>query len=187
MTNVVAIELCEDFFKDEDRAQKWIAKSQYADVLRVVGFNLRRNGQAKLLTNEKKRPVFQWNSGLGMYTGINIERPMSTVVVATAAGTKWTAVDLPHPLEATIQREKQKAANHKARVEAQRLKREEEAKNKPPKVKKTRKDGKPHATRKRKTPASYLNEVTDPYGVNVGEGPHPTGLETLAGAASTFA
>lgn len=169
MTDVVAIEFCEEYFKTEKQCYEWILNSKYSELIRVTGFNLRRNGQAKLLTNEKKRSVHQWSQGLGTYSALRIERPESCVVVAISSGQRFAPTDLPAPLQKTIDKERKKAENHRIRVEAARARRVEEAKNRPPKVSK-RKNATGKQSRKRKSAAAFLAELEDPYGIKVGRG-----------------
>lgn len=150
MTSVVAIEFCADFFKTESMCYDWLRNSQWSDLLRVKGFSLRRNGQALLLTTERKRSVYRWSQGLGSYSSLNIDRPISTVCLALASGVRFTPTDLPTPLPATIERERLKKERHAARVAQLRAKREEEQKNKPPKERKRKKSTKGKKPKKEK-------------------------------------
>jgi hypothetical protein len=174
MTQVVALEFCADFFKTEEDCYTWLRNSDYADLLRVKGFSLRRNANAKILTTERKRAVWKWNQGLGTFTGLMLQRPVSVVVLVLAAGPKFSQMEMPALLQSTVLHEKNKMEKHKARVEALRIKRAEEAKLKPPKPAKKRGGGK-----KRKTAASFL-EAT--YGKQVGS----ESDEQLAKAAETL-
>lgn len=176
MTNVVAIEFCEDFFKSETACYDWIRHSEYLELLRVSGFNLRRNGQAKLLTSERKRVVFQWSQGLGNFTAIHFHRPQSTVIIATAAGPRFTPVDLPTPLPKTVERERKKKEAHEARVAAAREKRKAVEVTKTPG--KNRKGGR-KPIKKRKTAAAYLQELEDTIGVKVGQPTDGHGQQTI--------
>lgn len=174
MTSVAAIELCATTYVDERACFDWI-KSQrdVADLLRVKGFSLRHNANAKILTDkEKKRPVWQWSQPLGSFKSLNFTRPNTTVVVAFATGDKWAPIDFPAPLPATVQHEKEIAENKRIRLEAIRAKKAERDKLKPPKAPKRKRAKKTN----KKTAKAYLKEQEDEIGIKLAE-PEPYGPE----------
>lgn len=155
MTDVIAVEICADFFKTSDEVYNWISTSEYKELLRVKGFTLRRNGQAKILTTERKRPVWQWTIGLGTHQVLEVRRPHQLVCVIVARGARFPPCDLPPLLSKTIEREKLKKEKHEERVALQRAKREEEAKKNPESARKKRKESK-NESKKRKAPSTFI-------------------------------
>jgi hypothetical protein len=142
MSNVVAIEFDCDFFKEsEDNCYQWLKQSDYSDLARIKGFYLRRNGNAKILTYERKRPVFQWSQGLWSHEAIELKKPIPYVTIALARKPRFALADYPPKLLSTIAHEKLKEDNHQARLTMQRAIREKKKRDappKPPKVKKPR-------------------------------------------------
>ena len=166
MTSVVAIEFCADHFKSEKECKDWLQNSEYAELLRVTKFRLKTNAQAQILTNERKRPVWKWSQGLGSHTRVDIVRPVSTVVVANAAGPRFTPVELPTPLPSNVQREEEKKARHAERVAFARAQREEKARLNPPKPKK-RKAPKTETTKKRTKKNNGKTKTEEDSGVGI--------------------
>jgi hypothetical protein len=142
MTQIVGIEFCADFFKDEKECFKWIKDSEWSDLIRVKGFKLRRNAQARILTTERKRPVFQWTQGYGSHACMQVLRPISTMAIVLATGARFAPTDLPTPLPANINHEKEKAERHADRVAKLRAERAAKALLEPPKEKKRKKSSK---------------------------------------------
>lgn len=138
MSNIIALEFCAERFPTEGDCYAWLKTSQYADLLRIKGFYLRANVNCKLLTQERKRRVFQWNRGLGTHTKFEVSRPEPTVVIATAAGAPFAPTDFPAKLQATVEKEREKKIRHERRMAELRQKREEKRRNEPPKPKKSK-------------------------------------------------
>lgn len=164
MTQVVGIEFCADHFSDEKACYSWLAASQWADLGRVKGFKLRKNGTSRILTTEKKRPVFQWTQGYGMYQSNCITRPISTVVLVEAHGPRFDPTQLPTPLAKNVAYEREKAERHAERVAKAREARlaKEAANPKPPKDKKRKKSA-TGSNKKRKTETHLESQ----YGVKL--------------------
>lgn len=116
MTQVVGIEFCTDFFKDEKTCLAWLKANQWEDLCRVKGFKLRKNAQSKILTNERKRGVYQWSLGYGTYPRLDVKRYAEPVVIVTGTGNRFAPTDFPAPLPSTVAHERQKAARHAVRV-----------------------------------------------------------------------
>jgi len=174
MTNVIGIEFCADYYKNEDDCYAWIQQSDFHGLLRVKGFSLRRNKQAKLLTNERHRSVWRWSLPLGTYKEINVHRPNSLVVIFEAAGSRFAPTELPALLPSTVKHEQEKKEKHEARMAEQRAIRALKNKDKPPKEKKSKKAraGVKEGTKGRKKPisgAAYLAEQGITYGIPMGK------------------
>jgi hypothetical protein len=164
MTSIVAIEFCAATYKTEKVCYGWLMANGWSDLMRVKGFSLRRNNQAKVLTNERKRKVFQFSQGLGNHTSLEISRPESTIVIITAGGSRFPATSFPALLPATVEKERKKKEDHERRVAAARAERAEKAKLLPPKEKSSKKSKK----RKTTSAAAFLADCETAYGIKVG-------------------
>jgi hypothetical protein len=179
MTSVVAIEICATAFPTETACYDWIkSQKNLGDLMRVKGFNLRHNANAKLLTDkEKKRPVFQWSQGLGLFTGLRFERPIPNVVVAFATGDKWAPTDFPAPLPSTVQHEQEKAEKQRARLELIRQQKAERDRLKPERAAKRKRAKKPTT---KKSAKKYLKEQEDAIGIKLDESiPDPQAVDGI--------
>ena len=165
MTQVVGIEFCSTFFKDEKECLNWLKGNKWEDLCRVKGFKLRRNGQAKILTQERKRSVFQWTQGYGTFPRLDVTRYAEPVVIVTGSGNRFAPIDYPSPLPSTVEHEKKKADRHAARLEKMRA--EKAAKilaegPKEPKKRKKKTDGEPKKKQKNAPTAIPV------YGIQLG-------------------
>jgi len=158
MTNVVAIELCADHFKTEQSCLDYLKDSPYAEILRVSKFRLKKNGQAQILTKERKRAVWKWSQGLGTHERLDFTRPMSTVCLALAAGLRFSPTDYPSLLPKTIEAERIKKEKLEARKALLQAQKEERHRMNPPKAKKRRSSSNNTGAKRKKTGTKTANE-----------------------------
>jgi len=167
MTQVVGIEFCAEFFKDEKACMDWIAQSEWPDLgTRVKGMKLKKNNNARILTPERKRQVWQWNNFYGSADRLEIKRYSNApVVVVVCVGKKFAPTDYPPLLKKTIEHESQKKKRHEERVAKQRAeKRAKQEANPEASTSKKRKRSTTKGGKKQKKEESALVQQ---YGVNL--------------------